>query len=124
MNLGQDRPAELITVTIGSIQALIDGSALLKSLHTFFWNRWAIDAFYNRVFVGGTRRLATFVAGDLEDRWDRLVHRQLPSLFTERAQRLVHRLRTETEELVYNVSYVLVLFVLLLTFLLLRTGGG
>ncbi len=107
-----------------SAQALIDRSTLLKSLHTFFWNRWAIDAFYNRVFVGGTRRLATFVADDLEDRWDRLVHRQLPSLFTERAKRLVHRLRTETEELVYSVSYVLVLFVLLLTFLLLRTGGG
>ena len=71
--------------------------------------------------LGGWPR---FVAGDLEDRWDRLVHRQLPSLFTERAQRLVHRLRTETEELVYSVSYVLVLFVLLLTFLLLRPGGG
>ena len=59
-------------------------------------------------------RLATFVADDLEDRWDRLVHRRLPWLFTDKTQLLVHRLRTETEELVYNVSYVLVLFVLLL----------
>ena len=34
------------------------------------------------------------------------------------------RLRTDTEELVYNVSYVLVLFVLFLTFLLLGSSGG
>ncbi len=97
-----------------SPQALLDAYAPLRSVHRFFWNRWAIDAFYRRSFVDGITRLATFVADDLEDRWDRLVHRRLPSLFTDKAQLLVHRLRTETEELVYNVSYVLVLFVLLL----------
>lgn len=114
----------LFVARTASPRTLVERSVPLRLLHTFFWNRWAIDAFYDRVFVGGTHRLAAFVAGDLEDRWDRLVHRQLPSLFTDRAQRFVHRLRTETEELVYNVSYVLLLFVLLLTFLLVRTGGG
>ena len=106
-----------------SPQALLDTYAPLRSIHRFFWNRWAIDAFYRRVFVDGTMRLAGFVADDLEDHWDRLVHRRLPRLFTDRTQRLVHRLRTETEELVYNVSYVLVLFVLLLI-LFLGTNGG
>ena len=106
-----------------SPQALVDTCAPLRALHTFFWNRWAIEAFYRRVFVDGTLRLAAFVADDLEDRWDRLVHRRLPWVFTDRTERLVHRLRTDTEELVYNVSYVLVLLVLVLI-LFLRTNGG
>ena len=107
-----------------SPQALLEGHPLLRGLYTFFLNRWFIDAFYNRVFVDGTKRLATFVADDLEDPWDRFVHRQLPLLFTQSTERMLHRLRTETEELVYNVSYVLVLFVLFLTFLFLEKGGG
>ena len=107
-----------------SPEALLEGHPSLRGLYTFFWNRWFIDAFYNRVFVDGTKRLATFVADDLEDPWDRIVHRHLPLLFTQRAERLLHRLRTETEELVYNVSYVLVLFILFLTFLFLEKSGG
>jgi NADH-quinone oxidoreductase subunit L len=96
-----------------SAQTLVETYSPVKTLYTFFWNRWFIDAFYRRVFVDGTKRLASFVA-ELEDAWDGLVHRRLPFLFTARSQRLMHRLRTETEELVYNVSYVLVLFLLFL----------
>ena len=107
-----------------SPQAVIDRSPALAWLHRFFWNRWSIDAFYRRVFVDGTMRLAAVVANDLEDHWDSLIHRRLPRLFTGTTQRLVQRLRTDTEELVYDVSYVLVLFVLFLAFLLLGTNGG
>jgi NADH-quinone oxidoreductase subunit L len=114
----------LYIVRKASPQALIERRSSLEGLYTFFWNRWFIDAFYRRVFVDGTMRLAAFVADGLEDRWDNLVHRRLPFLFTDNTQRLMRRLRTETEELVYNVSYVLILFVLFLTFLFLGTGGG
>ena len=107
-----------------SPQALVDTYPAFAWLYTFFWNRWSIDAFYRRVFVDGTMRLAAFVANDLEVYWDSLVHRRLPRLFTAKTQRLVHRLHTDTEELVYNVSYVLVLFVLFLAFLLLGTTGS
>lgn len=103
--------------------ALLDAHAALRVLHEFFWRRWAIDAWYHRVFVDGTGRLATFVAEGLEARWDRLVHRRLPWVVTRQTEHLAHRLRTETEELVYNVSYVLVLFVLLLAVLLLGPGN-
>lgn len=96
----------------------------LETLHRFFWNRWLIEGFYQRRVVGGITRLASLVAQDLEAPFDRLVHRQLPRLFTEQTGRLLHRLRTETEELVYNMSYVLVLFVLLLALLLLSPNGG
>ena len=83
-----------------------------------------MDASFNRVFVGGTRRLAKTVADDIETHVDTLVHHRLPWLFTAKAQQLVHRLRADTEELFYNVSYVLVIFVMLLTYLFLGTGGS
>ena len=107
-----------------SPDALIERHAGLRSLHTFLWNRWFIDGFYNRVFVTGTSRVARFVAEDLEAPLNDLVHRRLPWLFTVKTERIVHHLRADTEELVYNVSYVLVLFVMLLTYLFLGTGGG
>ena len=31
-------------------------SQVLRSLYTFFWNRWFIDALYNRLFVTGAQR--------------------------------------------------------------------
>lgn len=105
-----------------SPETLIERYAPLKSLCTFFWNRWFIDKLYRRVFVDGTMRLASLVA-EVEHGWDRRVHRQLPSLFTEKAQRAMYRLRTETEELVYDTSYVLVLLILLLAFLFIGTSG-
>ena len=105
-----------------SPETLIERYTPLKSLYTFFWNRWFIDRLYRRVFVDGSMRLASLVA-EVEDGWDWRVHRQLPSLFTEKAQRAMHRLRTETEELVYAASYVLVLFILFLAFLFIGTSG-
>ena len=107
-----------------SPQAVLERFAPLRLLHALFWNRWSIDAFYRCVFVDGTLRLAKFVAGTLEDRWDRLIHRRLPSVFTDKAQSFMYRLRTESEELIYNVSYVLVLLIVFLTFLFFGTGGG
>ena len=107
-----------------SPRSLLESHSPLQAFYTFFWNRWFIDAFYNRVFVDGTKRVASFVADDIEASWDRVVHRKLPLLFTQSAERLLRRLRTETEELVYNVSYVLVLFILFLTILFIRKGGG
>jgi NADH:ubiquinone oxidoreductase subunit 5 (subunit L)/multisubunit Na+/H+ antiporter MnhA subunit len=103
---------------------LLHSHPVFGTLHRFFWNRWLIDAFYRRWVVGGIAHLASIVAHDLEDPLDRLVHRRLPQLFTEKTGRLLHRFRTETEELVYNMSYVLVLFVLLLALLLLGPDGG
>ena len=100
-----------------SPQTLIEKHATIRTLYTFFWRRWFIDAFYRRVFVDGTMRLASFVAEDLEDTLDGFVHRKLPVLFKEKMLSAVNRLRTETEELLYNVSYVLVVFVLFLIFL-------
>ena len=105
-----------------SPQAWLNASPLLRSVHTFLWNRWLIDRFYTRVFVIGLERVARRVVA-VEAYLDVAVHHQLPWLFTGQVERLVHRLRADTEELFYNVSYVLVLFGLLLMFLFLGTGG-
>ncbi len=102
---------------------LLDRHSFFQALYTFFWNRWFIDAFYRRVFVDGTMRMASLVA-NVEDGWDRLVHRRLPFMLTEKLQQATRRLRTETEELFYNVSYVLVLFILFLTFFIAGTSGN
>jgi len=105
-------------------QGLLDRYGSIRSLYTFFWNRWFIDALYYRLFVTGSARVARFVAEELEEPFDRSVHRRLPWLITGKAEQLVHRLRVDTEELLYNVSYVLVLFVMLLVYLFVGTGGG
>ena len=73
-----------------------------------------MNKFYTVIFIDGTTRIAAWVAHSLESRWNNLVHDKMPRAFTENADRLIRRLRTDTEELLYNVSYVLVLFLLLL----------
>ena len=114
----------LYIVRKASPEALLDRYTGLRSLHAFLWNRWFIDGFYTRVFITGISRAAKFVAEDLEAPLNNLVHRRLPWLFTIKTARIVHHLRADTEELLYNVSYVLVLFIMLLTYLFLGTGGG
>jgi NADH-quinone oxidoreductase subunit L len=102
---------------------LLERHSVLQALYTFFWKRWFMDAFYRRVFVQGTMRVAAAVAS-IEDGWDRLVHRELPFMLTDKLQQTTRRLRTEKEELFYNVSYVLVLFILFLTFFMAGTSGN
>lgn len=102
-----------------SPQVLINKYSAIRSLHTFFLNRWLINMVYERVFVSGMSHLTRFIANDVESRWDQIVNRRLPGELTNKIQRLVYRLQADTDELVYNVSYVLILFVILLMFLLL-----
>ena len=104
-------------------EAILARHASARRLHRFFWRRWGIDAALTRVFVDGTRRVAERVAGDWETGLDEAVHRRWPGRLTERMQRLVHHLRADTEELLYNVSYVLILFGLLLAYMFLGATG-
>ena len=107
-----------------SAQEFLEKSQVATLVHTFLWKRWFIDAFYRHVFIGGISQVATYVAENVEAKFNNLVHLQLPRLFIVKAERFVHRLRADTEELFYNVSYVLVLFVLLLTYMFLGAGGA
>ena len=102
---------------------LLERHRAARRLHRFFWSRWGIDPLLTRVFVDGTRRIAGRIARDWEGALDEAVHRRWPGMLTARMQRLVHHLRADTEELLYNVSYVLILFGLLLAYMFLGTTG-
>ena len=106
--------------TRSSLDTLFKQSPALVATHRFLWNRWWIDRFYTVVFVDGTTRIAAWITRSLESRWNNWVHDQMPRAFTENAERLIRRLRTDTEELLYNVSYVLVLFLLMLIMFIFR----
>ena len=107
-----------------SPETILAANRPIAALHRFFWHRWGMDTAYERVFVGGSTRLAQVVAAQIEVRWDRLVHESLPRIVLGGIQPLVRRLRADTEELDANVSYIVVLFIVLLAVLLFRNGGG
>ena len=107
-----------------SPDAILAANGAVAALYRFFWNRWGIDRAYSRIAVGGATRMANTVADRVERRWDHAVHVWLPQLVLERSHGLLIRLRADSETLADNISYVLVLFALLLAAVLMWTGGG
>jgi NADH-quinone oxidoreductase subunit L len=86
--------ASVLMVAIGALPAyriyiahrtdpasLMESHASLRSLHSFFWNRWYIDAFYNRVFVEGTLSFSMLIVRFIENPLDRALNVGIPSLF-------------------------------------------
>ena len=100
-----------------SPKAWVATHPVVAQLHGFLWNRWLIDQTYTRMFVTAPQHLASWVAREVEAPFNTLVHLRLPTAFTGQIQRLVDHVRADTEELLYNVSYVLILFMMLLGFL-------
>jgi len=126
-------------------KSTLEKYSILKVLHTFFWNRWYINSLYYRVFVNGAIKLSmlvprfiedpmdnayhnklvngmiklsTLVARFIENPLDRAYHEKLPSLITKKAYGGLIHLRTETRQLLYNVTYVLIVFLCFLVILL------
>lgn len=84
----------LLMVAIGALPAyrmyiscrtdpasLISSHAALRHLHKFLWNRWYIDAFYNKVFVEGTLSLRILLVRFVENPLDRALNVGVPDLF-------------------------------------------
>lgn len=94
--------------------AILERSSTLQIFHKFFWNRWFIDAFCLKVFMDGVFKLSDFVAYTVEDGFDNLVHKKIPTLITEKCPAVMFKLRTESDDLLYNISYVVVIFVFML----------
>ena len=107
-----------------SPDAILAANGVVAALHHFFWNRWGIDGAYQRIAVGGAVRIADVVAERIEAPWDRAVHVWLPRLVLERLHGKLIGLRADSETLADNISYVLVLFALLLAAVLFWSGGG
>ncbi len=97
-------------------KGILEKYLTLKSFHRFFWERWYIDGLYYRFFVDGSIKVSDGVPGHVEDPLDRMYHVRLPSLITKKAYNVVKHMRTETRELLYNVTYVLVFFAFFICF--------
>lgn len=94
---------------------LLDSFPILRVLHRFFWERWYIDSFYNRVFVNGFMGLSKLVV-KFENGLDLIVHTGLPRLVTANIYDVVKHLRTETRVLSVNLTYILIAFIFFVGF--------
>ncbi|MEF8889674.1 MAG: hypothetical protein V5A14_06500, partial [Desulfohalobiaceae bacterium] len=83
----------IISLLIGAVPAYLlyfsqkwdprkiyDRSSLLRGIHTFLWQRWYINSFYEWFFVRGTQRLASFVADRIEEIVDPALNRGVPAV--------------------------------------------
>ena len=61
-------------------KAIYDRSTFLRAIHTFLWQRWYINSFYEWLFVRGTPRVAAFVANRIEEIVDPALNRGLPAV--------------------------------------------
>jgi len=92
-------------------KAIVVGNPIIQSLHQFFWNRWYIDPFYLKFFMNGTLKLADIVAYKIEEGYDNLAHTKIPGFVVKRIPALFFRLQTESEDLAFNLVYILIIFI-------------
>ncbi len=98
-------------------ESLLEKLPAAKLLYRFFWERWYIDSFYNRFILGGIFGLSGLVV-KTEVIFNVIIHEKIPALFTENAYSIVRHFRTETRELAYNISYILLFFIAFVGFFL------
>ena len=111
-------PAYILYVRGKTNPATLLKNPLLNGLHKFFWERWYLDRFYYWFFVGGVEKLSRLVPKLAEDPLDKLLHRSLPLLVTQKANHALHSLRTESRSNAIRVGYVLIFFILFILALL------
>ncbi len=98
-------------------ESLLDSIPAARLLYRFFWERWYIDAFYNWFGLGGIHALSRYVAKS-EGVLNVIIHEKIPALFTENAYNVIKHLKTETRELSFNITYVLLFFIVFAGFFL------
>jgi NADH-quinone oxidoreductase subunit L len=87
---------------------LISEHTMLSKIHRFVWNRWYIEAFYNKVFVGGGLALKDFSVCFIETPLDRALNLGVPTVFTGIYMRFK---KIQTGMLSVNMLYFLLLLV-------------
>jgi NADH:ubiquinone oxidoreductase subunit 5 (subunit L)/multisubunit Na+/H+ antiporter MnhA subunit len=92
-------------------KAIVEGNSILQSFHQFFWNRWYIDAFYLKFIMNGTLKLGNIVGYKIEQSFDNLAHTKIPGFVVKRIPALFFRLQTESEDLAFNLVYILIIFI-------------
>jgi len=97
-----------------SSEGIVRGHASLQALHKFLWNRWYIDAFYNRIFVNGALSMRAPLAKYVEGSIDRLLNVGIPNFFGASHRGLK---KIQTGVLSVNMLYFMALLVAMLLFL-------
>jgi NADH-quinone oxidoreductase subunit L len=97
-------------------EQIITSHKSLERIHTFLWNRWYIDAFYNKVFAGGILAIRKPLVRFIERPIDYALNEEVPKLFAT-ASRDVKKLQTGV--LSVNILYMLAFLGLAVLILLL-----
>jgi len=97
-----------------SAEGIVRGHVSLKALHKFLWNRWYIDAFYNRIFVNGALSMRAPLAKYVEGSIDRILNVGIPNFFSASHRGLK---KIQTGVLSVNMLYFMALLVAMLLFL-------
>jgi NADH-quinone oxidoreductase subunit L len=99
-------------------EAIIGKNRGLKAVYKFLWNRWYIDAFYNKVFVNATLAIRAPLKKYIEGPLDWAMNRGVPEAFTRLSRALK---KVQTGKLRVNMLYLLAFLALVLV--LLWLGG-
>jgi NADH-quinone oxidoreductase subunit L len=108
-------PAYKLYVSIkGNPGNLLPETGILRKIYTFLWNRWYIDAFYQKVFVETSIRLSGAVQRYIEDPLDHAINGGVPDGFKALSQSFK---KFQTGKLRINMAYFLVFLVIVLVIL-------
>jgi NADH-quinone oxidoreductase subunit L len=64
-----------------NVKNIMDKHKAMQQLHKFLWNRWYIDALYNKIFVNGALAIRGPLIRFVERPIDYLLNEKIPSLF-------------------------------------------
>jgi len=99
-------------------ETIIGKSGGLQSIYKFLWNRWYIDAFYNKVFVNTTLAAREPLRKYIESPIDRALNNGVPRIFNGLSKQFK---KIQTGILSVNMLYFLAFLVIAL--LVLWLGG-
>jgi NADH-quinone oxidoreductase subunit L len=97
---------------------IVGKSRGLQAVYKFLWNRWYIDAFYNKVFVNTTLALREPLKRYIESPLDRALNDGVPRVFNGLSRQFK---KIQTGILSVNMLYFLIFLVI--TLVILWLGG-
>lgn len=92
-------------------ETVVSSHSSLRAIHNFLWNRWYMEAFYNRVFLRTGLWLKAFAIRFVENPLDRLLNVKVPGFFESLNKGLR---RVQTGILSVNLLYFILLIVAIL----------
>ncbi len=96
-------------------------SRFVRTMHTFFWQRWYIDRFYLWLFADGIKRFASSViSARFEKGFDVGINYRLPRAVTKGGNHLLDFIRADARDMSTNIAYILALTIVILFLALIR----